>query len=408
MELRSDCPVANVKSRTFDSVLCFGDSDWWYHNRGHADMQFMRRFARHWRVIYINSLGVRVPSMSEGRMFLRRVTRKCRSTARYYRDGGEGFSVLSPIFLPFHDGLLGRSAIRGLELQIKAVARFSGMQRPLLWVACPTAARVLDRIRRVGIVYQLSDCYVSFNGTAGAAAQMERTLARSADLVLCSSRRLHDRARQLYGTGEYVEHGVDFELFDAALRNPRVPAELRGAGRPIIGFFGNMDANTVDRLLLDWVIQSRPRYTFVLVGPMASDFEMLRCHKNVIAVPQTPYHKIAHYGAAFDVCLMPWLQNEWIEHCNPVKFKEYLALGKPVVSTPFPELRQCPSLCYVASGAEAFASAIDRALEEDSPTMREQRRTWAAQHTWDAKFAQVLDLLETRGIRTSGRTLRAD
>jgi glycosyltransferase involved in cell wall biosynthesis len=95
---------------------------------------------------------------------------------------------------------------------------------------------------------------------------------------------------------------------------------------------------------------------------------------------------------------MPWLRNEWIEHCNPVKLKEYLALGKPVVSTPFPELRRTGSLCIEAVGAEAFAAAIDRALREDNETDREKRRAWAAQNTWDAKFRQVVELLKARGI----------
>lgn len=395
-----------VTLRTFDSVLCFGDSDWWYHNRGHADMQFMRRFARRWPVLYVNSLGVHMPTVSEGRMFLHRLVRKGRSITRYCRDGGEGFTVLSPVFFPILDGLLGRGMARGLELQIAAVLRFSDMRRPLIWVACPTAACVLDRIPRAAVVYQLSDCYTALNsGHAVAVAEMEKTVAQHADLIICSSSRLHERARQLYGAGEYVDHGVDFDLFDAAVRKPRIPRELEGVKHPIIGFFGNMDGNTVDYTMLAQVIRLRPQYRFAFVGPIASGFEGLRGHANVTTIAQRPYREIASYGAVFDVCLMPWLQNEWIEHCNPVKLKEYLALGKPVVSTPFPELLRCRSLCYEASGAETFASAIDQALEEDSPSRREQRRAWAAQHTWDAKFARVLDLLEAQGIETNGRNV---
>ncbi len=398
--------MIELNTEAFDSVLCFGDSDWWYHNRGHADMQFMRRFARHWPVLYVNSLGVRSPSMSEGRMFLRRVARKCRSIARYYRDGREGFAILSPIFYPVFDGLVGRGLRRGLVLQITTVLRLLHMRRPLVWVASPSAACVLDQVPKTGVVYQLSDYYSALkSGQAAVTAQMERAVACQADLVICSSTRLLERARRLYGCGEYLDHGVDFDQFDSAVRRPRVPQELQGVRHPIVGFFGNLDGNTVDLSLLEQVIRSRSRYQFVLVGPMASDFEGLRGYPNVIAVPQKPYHAIAHYGATFDVCLMPWLENEWIEHCNPVKLKEYLALGKPVVSTPFPELQQCRSLCYEASGAKAFATSIDRALEEDGPSRREQRRAWAAQHTWDTKFARILYLLGASGIQTNGRIL---
>jgi glycosyltransferase involved in cell wall biosynthesis len=388
-----------MPARTFDSILCFGDSDWWYHNRGHADMQFMRRFARHWPVLYVNSLGVRTPKVSEGRMFLRRVLRKVRSVARYYRDGGDGFSVLSPIYLPLVDGPAGRWITSALAAQICAALRASGMHRPLVWVTCPSAASVLPALPKAGVVHQLSDCYAALHdGDARLAVELEQALVRQADLIVCSSTRLQDRARELYGRGEYVDHGVDFEMFAAAARAASIPPEIPLNRHPLIGFFGNLDDNTVDRALLEDVVRLRPQYTFVLVGPMARDFESLRRLDNLIAIPQRPYAQIAWYGAAFDVCLMPWLHNEWIEHCNPIKLKEYLTLGKPIVSTPFPELRHCGHLCYQAPGAEAFAAAIDQALREDNPARRAERQAWARRYTWDAQFGRVLELLESTGL----------
>ena len=390
---------ASVPVRRFDSVLCFGDSDWWYHNRGHADMQFMRRFAKHCRVLYVNSLGVRAPSVSEGRMFFRRVARKLGSVARFLRDGGEGFPVMSPLFAPFFEGLKGAILRRSLQWQLRSALWWLHMRRPLIWVACPSAACVFDELAGVGVVHQLSDCYAALHGgPADVAVRMEKRIAERADLVICSSHQLLDRARALYGKGEYVDHGVDFDLFASAAEKQQIPEELANIERPIIGFFGNIDGNTVDRALLEAVIQLRSQYQFVLVGSMADEFQYLRQFPNVTAVPRQPYQRIPQFGAAFDVCIMPWLQNEWIEHCNPVKLKEYLALGKPVVSTPFPELRRVQSLCIEAAGAEAFAAAVDRALLERDEQASEKRRDWAAQNTWDAKFEQVIELLKVRGI----------
>jgi len=392
-----------MKPRTFDSVVCFGDSDWWYHNRGHADMQFMRRFAKRWPTLYVNSLGVRMPAVSQGRMFLRRVARKVKSFARFYRDGGEGFGVLSPLYAPFRRGMVAGAARGALTLQLKTVLWARGMRRPLVWVVCPTAADIVDRLSGAGVVFQLSDFYGAlFSEDSGVVddttCAQERRLGERADLIVCASDRLHERARARFGHAEYVDHGVDFDLFDEAARRGGRPPEFEAVREPLIGFFGNLDGNTVDRVLLDRVIEMRPQYRFALVGPMAPEFESLKERANVIAVPQQPYRKIPSYGAAFDVCLMPWLQNEWIDHCNPVKLKEYLALGKPVVSTPFPELRRCASLCYTGGDAEAFVRAIDRALAEDTPDRRQARRDWASQNTWDTKFERVLELLRSRGI----------
>ncbi len=392
-------PSPSLKTRSFDSVLCFGDSDWWYHNRGHADMQFMRRFARQMRVVYVNSLGVNAPCLSEGRMYFRRVQRKLRSVARFYSDGGEGFGVVTPIFAPFSGRFSAWAARSALAVQLVALMRFLRMRRPLIWVACPTAAVVLAKLPHEGIVYQLSDCYAALKGgQASVGEQMERDVAERADLVICSSERLLERSRERYGQGEYVDHGVDFEMFEAAGLAADRPAELRRVRPPIIGFYGNIDGNTVDRQLLEAVIRLRPQCSFVLVGDMSPEFESLKSMPNVFAVPRQPYERVAQFGAAFDVCLMPWLQSEWIEHCNPVKLKEYLALGRPVVSTPFPELRRSGSLCIEASGPVAFAAAIDKALQDDGATQAASRRTWALRHTWDAKFQLVLSLLQQRGL----------
>jgi glycosyltransferase involved in cell wall biosynthesis len=306
---------------------------------------------------------------------------------------------MTPVYAPVTNGLLGRTLRGSLGLQIRTAMRLRGMRRPLIWVTCPTAAVVLDSLPAAGVVHQLSDCYGALNASwSDAAVRMEGEVARSADVIICASGRLLSWAIERYGQGEYVDHGVDFERFDAAARARETPAELQNVRRPVIGFFGNMDDNTVDRALLEAVARLRPDYTFALVGPMASNFESLKALPNVAAVPQQPYERIAHYGAAFDVCLMPWLQNDWIAHCNPVKLKEYLALGKPVVSTPFPELEHFADVCYTAVGSDEFARAVDRALAEDGDERRAARRNRAAAHTWDMKFQHVLNLLGAKGI----------
>lgn len=390
--------------RTFDSVLCFGDSDWWYHNRGHADMQFMRRFARLAPTLYVNSLGVSLPRRDEGRMFLRKVGRKLSSVLRYCRDGGEGFRVFSPIYLSCAAGLRSRLMNGFLRAQLSAVLKAFNMRRPLIWVACPTAAVALDGISHAGLVYQLSDCYSAIGGgTSSLIEQRQHCVAERADLVLCASDQLLSLARTTYAKGDYLDHGVDYDLFASAAADA-APPELAGIRHPLIGFFGNIDSNTIDRELLDGVIQRRPALTFALVGPMADDFRCLTRHPNVIAIPRRPYGEIARYGAAFDVCLMPWLQNDWIAHCNPVKLKEYLALGKPIVTTSFPELRRYSGLYYEATGVDSFADAIDRALVEDCTARQRQRQAMAAMHTWDAKFERVLELLEQRNIYVDGHT----
>jgi glycosyltransferase involved in cell wall biosynthesis len=103
---------------------------------------------------------------------------------------------------------------------------------------------------------------------------------------------------------------------------------------------------------------------------------------------QKPYEEVAAYMAACDVLIMPWNQNEWIRACNPVKLKEYLAVGRPVVSTPFPELKHYDDVVRSAGDAAGFAHEIELALRE--PPEPGRLRWRVCDQTWDAKARDVL------------------
>jgi glycosyltransferase involved in cell wall biosynthesis len=133
-----------------------------------------------------------------------------------------------------------------------------------------------------------------------------------------------------------------------------------------------------------------PAYTFVFVGSASADLGAFDGLGNVRFLGKKAYEEIPHYGKCFDVAIMPWRQNRWIELCNPIKLKEYLALGKPIVSTPFKELDYYKGHVYVARGAEEFAAALRKALEEDSEERRTARRERVRGVTWEAQAEKAL------------------
>jgi hypothetical protein len=109
--------------------------------------------------------------------------------------------------------------------------------------------------------------------------------------------------------------------------------------------------------------------------------------------------------AACDVLIMPWARNAWIEACNPVKLKEYLAVGRPVVSTPFPQLERFGELVAVANDAPSFAREVEQALlDPGDPSPRRER---VRSETWETKARLVLDALAQRGIRPATPRLTA-
>ncbi|MEO1008337.1 MAG: glycosyltransferase [Planctomycetota bacterium] len=381
--------------RTFDGVLCFGGVDWWYHNRGHYDLQMMRELSASMPVVYVNSIGMRVPRPGKGGMFARRVARKLKSFSRGLVRVRERFWVLSPVVAPA--GLGAGANAAALTLQVRRAARRAGIERPLVWVACPPAEPVVDRLEPAGVVYQRTDRFEEFRGVDRARiAAFDVALKDRADATLFCSSWLMEQERDQPRAAVFVDHGVDADRFEDAGSSGDGPADTAALPRPLVGFVGGIDAHTFDPELFVETARALPDATFMLVG--ACSLPEGWCPlDNVHLLGQRPYDEVAGYMAAADALIMPWNQSEWIRACNPVKLKEYLAVGRPIVSTPFPELARYGELVRVASTPTEFAAQIRRALDE--PHDAAPGRDLVREQTWTAKADAVLDALELRGLQ---------
>jgi len=134
-----------------------------------------------------------------------------------------------------------------------------------------------------------------------------------------------------------------------------------------------------------------PDASFVFIGKPSVDCSVLSTRKNVWMLGQKTYEEIPHYGKCFDVAILPWRVNKWTEAANPIKLKEYLALGKPIVSTPaFTELQEYDDVVYEAETPEEFAECIEKAYSEDSPDLVGKRRAKVSRASWDSKAELVL------------------
>lgn len=373
-------------------VLCFGGEDWWYHNRGHIDMQLMRRFARLGTLLYVNSIVMQKPKLSQGKRFVEKSVRKAKSIITGLLKNDAGFWVYSPFSLPAHHisclRLINNIILRE---QISLIVRNLGMHDPIVWVACPAACDVAIKMEKTKLVYQRTDRFEEYpNVDADIISQYDRTLKRAADLTIYVNRKLFNQEAKQCKKTIFLDHGVDFRMFSTAENCKDVPQDIKDIKRPIVGFFGGIDDHTFDIQFVKQLVALLPEMNFVFVGNSSLDCADLLSKKNVTMVGQKPYEQIPCYGKCFDVAIMPWRQNRWIETCNPVKLKEYLALGKPVVSTPFAELQKYQDVVYEAKTPEDFADCIKRAYSEDNAELIAKRRQRVAQASWSSKAELVL------------------
>ena len=272
-----------------------------------------------------------------------------------------------------------------------------GISRPVMFVTVPNAWEVVEPMTRTTLVFNRTDLHSAFEeADSGLIGGFERELLRRAEHVLYVSHALMSDERDQAGDRAFfLDHGVDLDRFTPDPPGPE-PAELAAIPHPRIGYFGGLEPQTVDFSLLERLARDLPEAQLVLVGNATVPMGALLARPNVHWLGMQPYEDIPRYGAGFDVAIMPWLQNSWIEACNPIKLKEYLALGLPTVSIDFPELERYHPLVTAVTDPDAFTASVAQVLATGGPSSSEARRAAVAQDSWDSKAEILADLVGLR------------
>jgi len=288
---------------------------------------------------------------------------------------------------------------------IRSLLRQLGFGRPLLWHSFPYGTEeLMDAVRPKRFVYHCLD-YTD--------QEEEAALVRRADVVFAVSDVLVRRHRALNPHTFLLPNGVNLKMFsaEAALGRPR-PPDLPTAGR-LIGYIGKIVCYLDIELLLK-VARSFPRDYLILIGPVmtnetaprkaqADAWRTLASLPNVRALGFRPPSQLAPYIHAFDACVIANLPHRFNMERDPLKFYQYLAMGKPVVTTPVSAAQCHRGLCYLADSADSFMDGVARALGEadavGSEALRRARMTVARQHSWESLVAGAYRIVLERGAR---------
>jgi glycosyltransferase involved in cell wall biosynthesis len=223
---------------------------------------------------------------------------------------------------------------------------------------------------------------------------MDDSLTRRADVVFVAPPALVEAKRALNPNVYFSPHGVDVDLFARASDEATPPAdETKNLPRPIVGYFGNL-GEWLDYGLLVWLAKQRPQWTFLYIGYAAADVTELRECSNVKLVGPKPYETLPNWAKAFDVAIIPYLLTQQVINANPLKMREYLASGKPVVSITCPETSRFADQLYLADGREAYLHAIERAMAENTPARSRERMLSVSGSSWDARFRETAEVVE--------------
>jgi polysaccharide pyruvyl transferase CsaB len=239
------------------------------------------------------------------------------------------------------------------------------------------------------VVYDCMDDWqnwTAYPGIGDFSLSEERKLDEQADVVVVSSEEYRRRRAARNLPSVVIRNGVDFEFFSEAARGD-ITRQLQG---PVVGYFGAL-ADWFDAELVASVAAARPGYSFVLIGEASAAVRSaLSGHPNIHLLGEKSHGEIPAYLTQFDVCLIPFLLNDFTKGVDPVKLYEYLSQGKPVVATALPELPMDSGLLYIGRDTDDFTAKVDAALKENDADLRSQRIEFARKNTW-ADRAEVLE-----------------
>jgi glycosyltransferase involved in cell wall biosynthesis len=283
---------------------------------------------------------------------------------------------------------------------VRRVARDLGLSDPILWLNPHSAVHMAGAMKERAVIYDITDDWAmapSFSERdRELIIEQDRALCRRADLVVVCSEALETSRRGRCKQLLLLPNGVDHERYAAI---PDATERGRWPG-PVFGYTGTIHGDRFDVNLAAGVASAFPEGSVVLVGPdhlTGAEKQKLAAYSNIHINGPVPYPKIPEVMAQFDVCIVPHVESKFTNSLNPLKLWEYLASGKPVVSTNVAGFSDYPQFCRIASGTDPFVRECRAALQENGAQCA-ARREEARKHSWDQRVDALLDTLSSQGL----------
>jgi glycosyltransferase involved in cell wall biosynthesis len=279
-----------------------------------------------------------------------------------------------------------------------------GIRNPISWFVVPHVASLAGHLGESLVVYYCIDDYAALPDVdVDAVRSMDEVLTRRADLVFVASETLLATKAALNPRTYHSPHGVDVEHFAMANRSGgRIPDDIKTLLHPIVGFHGLIE-RWIDLDLVAYLARQRPEWSFLMIGRVAVPVAEVPQLPNLHFVGPRPYERLPEYGRHMDAAIIPYRLNQQVLHSNPLKLREYLAMGKPIVSVRTCETEKFADVLELADGPEQFLAKLDKALEKPKDGEAAARRMErVAASGWDARVAEVLKVayarLENKGV----------
>lgn len=360
-----------------NDLICLSHLRWGFVYQ--RPQHLMSRAARDFRVFYIEE-----PFFED-----------CEPHYKRFVDES-GVNVVAP-YLPA--GLSTEAAEHAQEELLYQLFADNLVDPRVLWYYTPMALGFSRRMKHSTIVYDCMDELSGFKGASPLLREREAELFRNADLVFTGGHTLYEAKRNQHPDVHPFPSSIDFEHFAQARNGIPHAAEQASIPHPRIGYCGVIDER-MDLELLDGIAQLRPDWQFVMLGPVVKiDPAQVPARPNIHYLGARNYKELPNYLGGWDVAMLPFARNESTRFISPTKTPEYLAAGKPAVSTSITDVIRPygeRGLVYIADTPADFVAAIDKALSVNKTEWLPRVDEFLKTNSWDITWNKMLDLIAER------------
>jgi UDP-galactopyranose mutase len=286
------------------------------------------------------------------------------------------------------------AALRTMLERMMAEERISDY---VLWYYTPIALQFTRHLRPRATVYDCMDELSAFRGASPLLRGLEVELLSRADLVFTGGQSLYEAKRGRHPRVYAFPSSIDAAHFARARETSEEPADQAGIARPRLGFFGVIDER-LDIKLIDEVARLRPEWQLVMIGPVVKIEEAsLPRRENIHYLGMKSYEELPAYLSGWDVALLPFARNESTRFISPTKTPEYLAAGRPVVSTSIRDVVRPygqEGLVRIADEPEEFVRACEEAMSEDAAARQSRVDGFLARSSWDSTWESMSAMID--------------
>jgi len=265
------------------------------------------------------------------------------------------------------------------------------------WFYSASFVPLLNKFEFNTVVYDCMDELTLFKGAPEKLIEQEKYLMSNADIVFTGGKSLYESKSQHHSNVHCFPSSVDQKHFEKALNGVSIPEDLIKIQGPIVGYFGVIDER-VDYNLIEQIAIFKPDVSFVMLGPLAKVHEdELPKQENIHYLGMKDYADLPAYLKGFNIAMMPFALNDATKYISPTKTLEYMAAGKPIISTAIKDVvRDYKSCVKIVATAEEFAQAIDEILMDSPDVFMNYEYAEILKNTsWDATAGKMKTLLKT-------------